>query len=320
MKRSLNKIIETSNKKGNAIIFATVIVFIVFFIGISLLFLSENEVKKAVRSNLQNATFYIAEGGTQKALWELNHDSSYAGESYSTLGKGTYTITVNTPAGQPNQREIIVLGRIGWSRRKIKVITEKIDANITVNSALACGGNVNMGGNANVAGATVTGIVVPVGCTVYTSGSSSVSGTPATSHASFPAFADVFGISMADMEKYATTKYINPGTNATCQGITWVEGNLKASSNDWDGSGILIVNGNFDMSGGDFNGVIYVVGTFRMTGNAAINGSILSQSMADVTGLFGTSDIFYNSTAVQQATNAYPFRIINWQEVKQQVY
>ncbi len=307
------------NNKGNAIIFATIVIFIVFFIGVGLLYLSENEARKAVRSNVQNATLYIAEGGMQKAMWELNRNNSYTGETDSSLGKGNYTITVNTPAGHANQREIIVLGKIGWSRRKIKVLSERINAAITVNSALSCGGNVNMGGNANVAGATLTGITVPVGCTVSTSGSSFVSGTPATTNAPFPTFTDIFGISMADMQKYATTVYTNPGNNAACKGITWVEGNLKATTNDWHGSGILIVNGDFDMSGGEFAGVIYVVGTFRMTGNASIEGSILSQSMADVTGLYGTSDIAYNSTAVQLANNVYPFKIIAWQEVKNQV-
>jgi hypothetical protein len=143
-----------------------------------------------------------------------------------------------------------------------------------------------------------------------------VTGTPSTGNAPFPSFEDVFGVTMAQMQGFATNKYTNPGNNPVCSGITWVDGDLKATTSSWGGSGVLIVNGDFEMSGGNFTGVIYVVGTFRMTGNARIDGSILSQSMADVTGIFGTADIAYNPSAVDQANNVYPFKILTWQEVK----
>lgn len=309
---------KTYGKKeqGSAMILAIVVLFIIFIIGASIVFLSENETRKTVKSNKQNEAIYIADGGVEKALWEINRTSGYAGEANIVLGSGTYTVTVSTPAGYPDQREIISTGQIGSYQRKIKVLCERLPGGITVNSALACGGNVNMGGNASVAGVTLTGVLVPVGCSVSTAGGASVSGTPATGNAPFPAFEDIFGLTMAQMKGFATTKYTNPGNNPACTGITWIDGDLKASSSGWHGTGITIVNGDFDMSGGDFTGVIYVVGTFRMTGNARIDGSILSQSMADVTGIFGTADIAYSPAAIDQANNVYPFKINTWQEVK----
>ncbi|MBI5554229.1 MAG: hypothetical protein HY920_00035 [Elusimicrobia bacterium] len=303
-------------EQGNAMIMAIVVIFVIFIIGTSVVFLSENETSKTVKSNKQNEALYIADGGVEKALWEINRTSGYAGESNIALGHGKYTITVATPAGRPDQREIISTGQRGSYQRKIKVLCERLPGGVTVNSALACGGNVNMGGNASIAGTTLTGVLVPVGCSVNTVGGATVTGTPATGNAPFPAFEDIFGLTLAQMQGFATTKYTNPGNNPACTGITWVDGDLKATSSDWHGTGILIVNGNFDMSGGDFTGVIYVVGTFKMTGNALIAGSILSQSMADVTGIFGTADIAYSAAAVDQANNVYPFKIITWQEVK----
>ncbi len=295
---------------------AIIVVFIIFIIGSSLVFLTENETKKSVRSNKQNAVLYLADGGIAKAMWELNRNASYPGESNSTLGNGNFTVTATSPDGHPNQREIIAIGQSGLSQRKVKVLCEKIPGTITVSSALACGGNVNMGGNASVSGSTLSGIVVPVGSSVSTSGGASVTGSPATSNAPFPAFEDIFGVTMAQMKSFATNTYTNPGNNPVCTGITWVDGELKATTTSWHGTGVIIVNGDFEMSGGDFTGVIYVVGTFRMTGNARINGSILSQSMADVTGIYGTADIAYNTASVEQANNVYPFRILTWQEVK----
>jgi hypothetical protein len=312
----LNRKAYSKKEDGNAMIFAIVVILVIFIIGASLVFLSENETRKSVRSNKQNAALYIADGGIEKAIWELNRSASYAGESNITLGNGKFTVSVSTPAGQPNQRQIISTGQVGLYWRKIKALCEKIPGSITVNSALSCGGNVNMGGNASVAGSTLTGILVPVGCSVNTVGGATVTGTPATGNAPFPTFEDIFGLTMAQMQGFATTKYTNPGNNPVCTGITWVDGNLKATNSSWHGTGIIIVNGDFDMSGGDFIGVIYVVGTFRMTGNARIDGSILSQSMADVTGIFGTADIAYSASAVNQANNVYPFTILTWQEVK----
>ncbi|MDD5491207.1 MAG: hypothetical protein PHV60_00820 [bacterium] len=303
-------------EEGNALVFSVVVILVIFIIGASVVFLSENETRKTVQSSKQNAALYIADGGIEKAMWELNRSTGYEGESNIPLGSGTFTVVISTPAGNPNQREIVSTGQIGLSRRKIKTLCEKIPGTITVNSALACGGNVNMGGNASVAGGTLTGILVPVGCSVSTAGGSIVTGTPSTGNAPFPSFEDVFGMTMAQMEGFATNKYTNPGNNPVCSGITWVDGDLKATTSSWSGTGVLIVNGDFDMSGGNFTGVIYVVGTFRMTGNARIDGSILSQSMAEVTGIFGTADIAFNPTAVEQANNVYPFKILTWQEMK----
>lgn len=301
---------------GNAIVFSIVIIMIIFIIGASLVFLSENETNKSVQSNKQNAALYIADGGIEKAIWELNHNTDYSGESNILLGNGKFTVTVSTPAGLPNQRALVSTGQIGLSRRKIKALIEKIPGSISVNSALACGGNVNMGGNASVNGGTITGVLVPVGCSVSTVGASTITGTPATGNAPFPVFEDVFGMTMAQMKGYATNKYTNPGTNPACNGITWIDGELKTNS-FWHGTGVLIVNGDFDMTGGGtFTGVVYVIGAFFMAGHAQIQGAVLSQSLADITGIFGTADLYYSDTAVDQANNVYPFKILTWQEVK----
>jgi len=312
----MNRKLYTKNKQGNAIVFAVVVIMIIFIVGASLVFLSENETRKSVQSDKQNAALYIADGGIEKAIWELNHNTSFSGESNIMLGDGKFTVTVSTPTGLPNQRALVSTGQIGLSRRKIKALIEKIPGSISVNSALSCGGNVNMGGNASVNGGTITGVLVPVGCSVNTVGASAITGTPATGNAPFPAFEDVFGMTMAQMKGYATNKYTNPGNNPACNGITWIDGELKTNSS-WTGTGVLIVNGDFDMTGGgNFTGVVYVVGAFFMAGHAQIHGSVLSQSLADITGIFGTADLYYSAAAVDQANNVYPFKILTWQEVK----
>lgn len=302
--------------RGNAIIFSVVILFVIFVIGTALIYLSQNESVKSKKSNKWNSSLYLADGGVEKALWELNNNNAYAGENKTSLGGGEFSVTVSTPTGMPDRREIVSVGKLSAYQRTIKVVCEKDPSTITVNSALGCGGDVNVGGNANVAGDTITGIMVPVGSTVNTSGGGAVSGNPPTGNAPFPTFEEVFGISEEEMQAIATTKYVNPSNNSPATKITWVTGNFAVSTTGWYGTGILVIDGNFNMTGGQFDGVIFITGSFKMSGNAVIRGGIYTLAMADVAGITGTSSISYDAAKVSDANNLYPFKIISWQEVK----
>jgi Tfp pilus assembly protein PilX len=65
-------------------------------------------------------------------------------------------------------------------------------------------------------------------------------------------------------------------------GLIWEEGNLALHNGDVVGSAnnpaILIVNGDFDLTGGPIYGVIYVTGELRITGNPVVRGSIVSEN------------------------------------------
>jgi hypothetical protein len=307
---------KVKDNKGNTLLFAVGILFIVFFIGTSLVYLTNNESQKVVKSNKGNSALYVADAGIEKAMWELNRNSSYSGEEGTSLGDGQFTVVISTSAGSPNKRDIFSTGKVGMYSKKIKAAAEKLSGNISVDSALSCGGNVNIGGNAHVNGGPLTGVLVPVGDNVNTFGGASVSGNPPTGNAPFPSFEDVFGLTQAQLVGFANAKYYNPAHDVACHGITWIDGNFHPSSG-WSGIGILIVNGDFDMNGGgQFDGVIYVLGNLHMAGQALIRGSILTQSMVNVAAVLGTADINYDPNAISNADGFYPFKIITWQEVK----
>ncbi len=312
----LSRKTDIKNKQGNTIIFAMIVVFIVFIIGASLVMFGEHETKKSVASIQKNTALYIAEGGVRKAIWELNHDGTYTGEAESPLGEGNFTVSVITPAGLNDQRQILSKGNIGPASRTVKVICERITTVINVSSAVQCAGDVSMTGNCNVDGGSLPGVLVPVGNSVSVAGSASLTGTPASGNAPFPAFEDVFGVTMAQMQGMATTTYTNPGNNPACSGITWVEGELKATNSSFNGSGILIVNGDFSFQGGVFNGVIYVTGEIRITGNGVIHGAILGQSTTELSFAAGTPELSYDGSIIDTVGELFPFHILNWQEVK----
>ncbi len=309
------------NNQGDTIVFAMVVVLIVFIIGASLVLLSGNEAKKSTRSNKLNAALYVAEGGVRQAMWELDR-GSYNGETDTSLGEGTFTVSVSTPAGYPDQREIISTGQIGSSQRKVKVLCERISADVTVNSAVQCNGPVKVKGDSEISGGTLTAILVPIGTTPQIQKEENVTGAgavpPAASwgNAIFPSFEDTFGVTMSSMSALAATHYTNPGNNPTCHGITWVDGNVTLNST-WNGSGILIVNGDFDMSGGAvFNGVIYVLGAVTMHGNCLIHGALLCAGSSEMNFNAGTPRVEYDALSIIAAGNLFPFHLLTWQELK----
>ncbi|MDD5260107.1 MAG: pilus assembly PilX N-terminal domain-containing protein [bacterium] len=305
------------NTRGNTIIFGMIVVFIVFIIGTSMVMLSENETKKSVASIQKNTALYIAEGGIRKAVWELDHDDTYIGEADSTLGNGKFTVSVTTPAGLDDQRQIISTGKSGSFSRTIKIICERITTDVMVNGAVQLNGEVKVKGDSEIIGATKPAIIVPVGVTPQIQKEENVTGSPSSwGNSDFPAFEDTFGVSIEQLDAMATTKYTNPGNNPDCHGITWVDGDLKATSSTFNGSGILIVNGDCDINGGVFNGVIYVLGTLTMTGNGVVHGAVLCASNSESTFSAGTPQVIYDEASILSAGNFFPFHILTWQEVK----
>ena len=125
-------------------------------------------------------------------------------------------------------------------------------------------------------------------------------------------FETVFGMTMAQMRAIADNDYTNPPNNVTpVNGITYIEttGNNKAhfTNHHWSGSGILIVDGEFHMTGGTFDGIIWVEGgRFMMSGNGLVQGTIFINADPDEqTKITGNCDIYYDEDIVQQLLSTY---------------
>ncbi len=138
-------------------------------------------------------------------------------------------------------------------------------------------------------------------------------------------FETVFGMTMAQMRAIADNDYTNPPNNVTpVNGITYIEttGNNKAhfTNHHWSGSGILIVDGEFHMTGGTFDGIIWVEGgRFMMSGNGLVQGTIFINADPDEqTKITGNCDVYYDEDIVQQLLSTYnissgpEITIISW--------
>lgn len=105
--------------------------------------------------------------------------------------------------------------------------------------------------------------------------------------------------------------------------ITWfdvAEGEkAKISSSTWSGGGILVVEGDIEMTGGVFNGVLYVIGNMTFgAGNTIINGTIfVDGTVENLTDISGTTVLTYDVAEILAAFgyNPMPFARDSWREI-----
>jgi hypothetical protein len=147
---------------------------------------------------------------------------------------------------------------------------------------------------------------------------------PQEEHASLN-FANLFQHTKQEMKSYADQVYTNPPNNVTpVNGITWVDltgspaPEFQVTSDGWSGSGILVVAGDAQITGGTFNGILYVIGKLRMSGNPVINGTVLAESQATLeTRLTGNVTINYDPAQIAAALGPLTFVspvIVSWRE------
>ena len=137
-------------------------------------------------------------------------------------------------------------------------------------------------------------------------------------------FEEIFGYTKTEMENGATHLYVDPENNIIpVDNVTWMNfvynNEFLVSDNNWEGSGILIVNGDMKITGGYFEGIIWVIGNLRVDGNPTIEGAIFVEGATsiDPTTIIGSPIINYNSGAVSSTYTLYlsganAFNLLTW--------
>lgn len=284
-------------KRAVALIFALFVVLVITGLSGSFFLKSVNEnilVKRHVNSI---RAFWLAEAGVAEAISNMPNNVS------GTVGGSNYTYSANTSALLGDYYQIDSWGSVTLpdadtvSRSLSAVVrTEPVDPS-----------------NFQHAIRTTVDLIIR--------GSVTING-PTEEYASLD-FPDLFEHSKEEMESYATNSYTDPPNNVVpVDGITWVNlspgQELRITSDTWQGSGILIVEGDAQITGGTFNGILYVMGELRMSGNPVINGTILAESSAELdTTLTGNVTINYDSGAIADALVPLQFispEIVSWRE------
>lgn len=292
-------------KRGIALIMAMLIIVVLSIL--SALFFSKamNENKLVNRYVHSTRAFWLAEAGVAQAVRDLPNDVPVTplGDSNYTFSAQTLQLT-DSVYYQINSTGSVILPNVGIISRFIEVVvrTDPVGPN-----------------NFQHAIRTTSDLVIK--------GSVDING-PQEEFASLN-FADLFEHTKEDIKSFATHLYTNPAVNVTpVDGITWIDlvppepGQLppefKISSDTWSGSGILVVAGDAQITGGTFNGIIYVIGKLRMSGNPVINGTVLVESETEIdTTLTGNVTINYDSSAIATALTPLQFIapvIVSWRE------
>lgn len=144
-------------------------------------------------------------------------------------------------------------------------------------------------------------------------------------------FDNLFGISKAEMKAISQAQgtYLsgNFGNTINASGITWVDvtPGQTLSIQHLNGSGIVVINGNFKVNGvpsDGFNGILHIIGQLETLGNSYVNGTVFVESSAAIgADLSGSSLINYNSTNIANALlgaaalGVVTKSVVSWREI-----
>lgn len=298
------------NKRGIALILA-LLVSTVLFILLGAFFLRSINENNLVRRNVNSTrAFWLAEAGVAEATRRLPNTGSFSGDLESNPDyQWTATSAYWTSSGpgvdiyRINSKGTVALGGS---------IDRNLEAFVSVTPPQPSGFDL--------------AIQVNGGLKLY--GSYDINPDDSYKTDAKLSFTDKFDLSSERIKNIAIeqgTYYVNPASPLqNLNGITWIDivaptTKLKIPKTGWSGSGILIVNGDTDIEGGTFNGIIWVIGELTITGNGTINGAVLSECEETVvTDIGGNPTINYNWTAVGSALNllnAHASRtIVSWRE------
>jgi cytoskeletal protein CcmA (bactofilin family) len=128
-------------------------------------------------------------------------------------------------------------------------------------------------------------------------------------------FENILGLPKSDMESIANNIYIDPSVNqGPCANITWIKftkpGNsYKVSSTGWSGSGLLVIDGNAEFSGGTFYGLMWITGKLRIMGNLRVEGALFVEGGTEIedTIISGSPVIEFNLDAVSDILSSVSF-------------
>jgi hypothetical protein len=289
------------DRKGIALISALFLVLVLSILLVGFFFKTMTETNLVSRYAGYTRAFWLAEAGVAEGIMALPNNTS------GCVGDTNHCYSVATSQISSLYYQIDSLGSV----------------------SLPSGGSVNRGVSAVVRTEEVdpTKFQFAIETTVELVIKGSVDINPDGSAKEFSDlnFPDLFGHSKEDIRSYADNLYSDPDNNILpCSGITWIDlspgEEFMITSNLWQGSGILVVAGDAQITGGQFDGIIYVIGKLRIAGNPILNGSILAESdteVVDDTTLTGNPTLNYDPTAISNAMDLLKFispEIVSWRE------
>ena len=310
------------NEKGVILALTLSLVLVFILLGIAAIYFSGLQSQQMQKGILSAQAFWLAEAGVQEAFFNLPDNPAPGGISHP-LGNGNFYYVsqdISTPPAVGVRWQIDsdgnVLapdGTILLTRRIQAIVGPNVWRAITTTGTLSAPGSGGLDDQIEPDGSYEEKAILN--------------------------FKNVFGIYEEEMIGYSVAngtnyvyddKAVNPVFNNN--GVIWISWNpatppnkkiLQITNADWNYSGILIVEGDVNMEGGHFDGVIWIKGGLaRINGNNIVSGSVFVNDLNtdEDTRINGTSSLSFDDGAIDQAfsyisNNPETFHnISSWQE------
>ncbi len=255
----------------------------------------------------------------------------------------------NFATGSPIE-VIEVAGHLADARRRLRVEVTRFPFRPNIFAALDCNTGVDLRGNVQVCGhnhdATTPEnthlstappcspnydeasghlhAVVTTGDPIDTNGSTDLLGQPAATDSAstnpFYTLAEALGVTQDVADQIlADPDHTSSNDGNPLDGITFVNGDATGGEkfNSVEGTGLLYVKGDLDISGGfAWRGLIYVEGDVRITGNAWILGGVVVKGRSAYGFGGGTPAVLYSEEMIRIALEmAFDYVIVSWKEL-----
>jgi hypothetical protein len=279
--------INIRDERGAALVLALALLTILPILAVAMVFVGTYETAFLIRQRLSDAAFYIADGGVQYALNQLQQSSSYTGPTtYSVGNVGQFIVSVSTQ-GQPSGYYVIIsTGYVPNStsfqaKRIVNSVVEltqqispvfqnaiasqgnlTIQGSVVTNSSNPTGeGNIYTGGNLVAQGSptiTINGAASAVG-TITTQGNVTITGgeDPGVAPLTFPPVNTAPYISQAQAGGTYNGNYTIQGSGNPSLGPLYINGNL-------------VIQGSAQLT---LTGTVFVTGSVTLQGTSSITGS-----------------------------------------------
>jgi len=316
------KLTRKSSHSESGVILPIVLILMLALTITGLAFLNAGVMENSLvrRQIHKNQAFYLAEAGVEHARVQLGKDwNDLTPIDTTSLEAGTYNVTIYTTdssgADLPaTKRRVQSIGAVGEISKMVEVILRKAPTGGDIDSAITAGGSITVTGSADID---------PLPESEDTFYDFELGEDP---NDDLSLFEEIFGVSKDEMKAIAQNSpniYYNSAiNNDIVENITWVDGTPDQSqitTSTWAGSGIFIVNGDLKITGGTFDGILWVIGSLYLgAGNPVIRGSVFVECSTEVdTTVTGNVTLQLNPGAIDDALGNLGIGVIveSWQEI-----
>lgn len=165
-------------RRGYALLMSMIIITFMSILGVGIFGMASTGIRQAFRRRDTTVALSIAQGGLEEGIGQLKSNSSWTGIRNVSLGAGTVTVTVTTPASYPSRRVVTSTGTVNNGQYTVTRTTRitldtgnvppvfykalatkkdfRIHGNVDINSTpLANAGDVHANGDMELSGSAV---------------------------------------------------------------------------------------------------------------------------------------------------------------------